>query len=144
MNIKSKKERVKVGAHKGKDMFIMKMDYYNTVDTEKIIQYAHDVSCIPAPMLRASWEAISLVINSWVVDGHIVKIPGLGNIRASIRAKARTNAEDISTTDILYRKIMLTPTKAIKQALNTAPVRIVCIDKNGHEIRRIEETDDDE
>ena len=38
MNIKSKKERVKVGAHKGKDMFIMKMDYYNTVDTEKIIQ----------------------------------------------------------------------------------------------------------
>lgn len=90
LNINSKQTKIKVGKHKGEDMFVMKVDHYNTIDAEKIIQYASDTYNIPKGVMRASWEALGQTIISWVLEGHIVEIPGLGNIRAEVRAKAQS------------------------------------------------------
>lgn len=55
--------------------------------------------------------------SSMALEGHIVEIPGLGNICAEVRAKAQSRAEDVSESDIFRRKLLLTPTKEIKDAL---------------------------
>ncbi len=89
LNITSKQTTIKLGPHKGKDMYVM--------------------------------------------EGHIVKIPGLGNIRAEVRAKAQSKSEDVTESDIIRRKLLLTPTKEIKDALNATPVRITCCDMEGSE-----------
>lgn len=134
LHINSRQKRIKVGEHKGEDMYVMKVNHYSTIDAEKIIQYASDTSQIPKGVMRASWEAIGGIITSWVLEGHIVEIPGLGNIRAEVRAKARTDANDVSADDNFRRKLLLTPTKEIKDALNATPVNITCLNKEGKEM----------
>lgn len=137
LNINSKQTEIKVGKHKGEDMFVMRVDHYNTIDAEKIIQYTSDTYNIPKGVMRASWEALGQAITSWVLEGHIVEVPGLGNIRAEIRAKAQSEVKDVSADDIFRRHLLLTPTKEIKNALNSTPINITCFDKDGNEVKRI-------
>ena len=136
LNINSKQTKIKVGKHKGEDMFVMRVDHYNTIDAEKIIQYASDTYNIPRGVMRASWEALGQAITSWVLESHIVEVPGLGNIRAEVRAKAQSDATDVSADDIFRRHLLLTPTKEIKNALNSTPINITCFDKDGNEVKR--------
>ena len=126
LNITPKQTTIKLGPHKGEEMYVMKVDHYSTLGAEKIIRYASETSNIPKAVLRASWEALGSVITAWVLEDHIVEIPGLGNIRAEVRAKAQSKAEDVTESDILRRKLLLTPTKGIKDALNATPVRVTC------------------
>lgn len=130
----SKQTKIKVGRHKGEYMYVMKIHHYNVVNADKIIQYASDCYGIPKGIMRASWETLGEIITSWVLEGHIVEIPGLGNIRAEVRSKAQTNAEDVSTGDIFRRKLILSPGKEIKNALNSTSVGITCYDKDGNEV----------
>lgn len=136
LNINSNQTKIKVGKHKDEDMFVMKVDHYNTIDAEKIIQYASDAYNIPKGVMRASWEALGQAITSWILEGHIVEVPGLGNIRAEVRAKAQSDATDVSADDIFRRHLLLTPTKEIKNALNSTPINITCFDKDGNEVKR--------
>lgn len=136
LRIKSTQQAIKVGEHKGEDMFVMKVEHYNTMDAEKIIDYAAEVSRIPRGVLRASWEAIGQVVSAWALEGHIVEIPGLGNIRAEVRAKAQKEANDVSSYDVFRRKLLLTPTKAIKDQLNATILDITCFDKEGNEVKK--------
>ena len=145
LNIKSTQQAIKVGEHKGEEMFVMKVEHYNTMDAEKIIDYAAETYCIPRGMLRASWEAIGQVVSTWALEGHIVEIPGLGNIRAEVlpygqaqaeRAKAQKEAKDVSIDDVFRRKLLLTPTKAIKDQLNATTLDITCFDMDGREVKR--------
>ncbi|MCQ2329662.1 MAG: DNA-binding protein [Paludibacteraceae bacterium] len=136
LNISSKLTTIKLGPHKDEEMYVMKVNHYNTLNAEKVIQYASDTSNIPKAVLRASWEALGSAITAWTLEGHIVEIPGLGNIRAEVRAKAQSRAEDVSESDIFRRKLLLTPTKEIKDALNATPVKITCYDRDGNVIKR--------
>ena len=47
LNINSKLTTIKFGPHKDEEMFVMKVEHYNTLDAEKIIRYASDTSNIP-------------------------------------------------------------------------------------------------
>ena len=88
--ITSNQTAVKLGPHKGEEMYVMKVNHYSTLGAEKIIGYASGTSNIPKAVLRASWEALGQAITSWVLEGHIVEVLGLGNIRAEVRAKAQS------------------------------------------------------
>ena len=136
LNITSKQTTIKLGPHKGEEMYVMKVSHYSTLGAEKIIEYASETSNIPKAVLRASWEALGQAITSWVLEGHIVEVPGLGNIRAEVRAKAQSKAEDVTESDIFRRKLLLTPTKEIKNALNSTPININCFDSEGNEMKK--------
>ena len=136
LNITSKQTTIKLGPHKGEEMYVMKVDHYSTLGAEKIIRYASETSNIPKAALRQAWEALGQAITSWVLEGHIVEVPGLGNIRAEVRAKAQSKAKDVSADDIFRRKLLLTPTKEIKAALNATSVRITCRDREGNEVKK--------
>ena len=135
LNLTSKQTTIKLGLHKGEEMYVMKVEHYNTIDAEKIVRYASETSNIPKAALRQAWEALGQAITSWVLEGHIVEVPGLGNIRAEVRAKAQSKAEDVTESDIFRRKLLLTPTKEIKEALNATPIRINCCDREGNQHR---------
>ena len=136
LKITSKQTTIKLGPHKGEEMYVMKVDHYSTLGAEKIIRYASETCGIPKAALRQAWEALGSVITAWVLEGHIVEIPGLGNIRAEVRAKAQYKPGDVTESDIFRRKLLLTPTKEIKDALNATPVRITCCDREGDEVKR--------
>ena len=137
LKITSKQTTIKLGPHKGEEMYVMKVNHYSTLGAEKIIRYASETCSIPKASLRQAWEALGSVITAWVLEGHIVEIPGLGNIRAEVRAKAQSKAEDVTESDILRRKLLLTPTKEIKDALNATSVRTTCRDREGDVVKRM-------
>lgn len=66
LKITSKQTTIKLGPHKGEEMYVMKMDYYNTIDAEKIIQYAADTSNIPKGVMRASCQGDG--VNHWLLE----------------------------------------------------------------------------
>lgn len=138
LKINSKQQTIKVGEHKGEEMFVMKVDHYGVYDAEHIIRYVNETQGIPKAQLRAAWEALGQAITAWTLEGHIVEIPGLGHIRAEVRAKAQKNACDVSTNDIVRRKLILTPAKEIKDALNNTELLITCYDSEGKVVRRSE------
>ena len=138
LNITSKQTTIKLGPHKGKEMYVMKVDHCSNLGAEKIIRYASEICGIPKASLRQAWETLGSVITSWVLGGHIVEIPGLGNFMAEVRAKAQSRAEDVTESDILRRKLLLTPTKEIKEALNATTVRITCCDREGKDVKKSE------
>lgn len=135
LKIKSTQQPIKVGEHQGENMYVMKVEHYNTMSANEIIDFACETYGVPKGSLRAAWEAIGEVISRWALEGHIVEIPGLGNIRAEVRAKAQKDAQDVSGDDVVRRKLMLTPKKSLKDALNSATLDITCYDMNGEEVR---------
>ena len=141
LNLTSKQTAIKLGPHRGEEMYATKVEHYSTVGDEKIVRYASGTCGILKASLRQAWEALGSVITAWVLEGHIVEIPGLGNIRAEVRSKAQSIAEDVTESDILLRKLLLTPTREIKDALNANPVRITCCDNEGDKVKR-EKSDD--
>lgn len=138
LDLTSKQPTIKLGPHRGEGMYVMTVDHYSTLGAEKIIRYASETCGIPKAALRQAWEALGCVITAWVLEGHIVEIPGLGNIRAEVRAKAQSKPEDVTESDIFRRKLLLTPTKEIKDVLNATPVRITCCDSGGNEVKRFD------
>ena len=44
LHINSRQTRIKVGEHKGEDVYVVKVNYYSTIDAEKIIQCARGTS----------------------------------------------------------------------------------------------------
>ena len=43
LHIKSTQQTIKGGEHKEEEMFVMKVEHYNTMDAEKIIEYVDNL-----------------------------------------------------------------------------------------------------
>ena len=94
LNITSKQTTIKLGPHKGEEMYVMnvfvkpraeakqalimprrendccvetKVNHYSTLGAEKIIRYASETCGIPKASLRQAWEALGSVITAWVL-----------------------------------------------------------------------------
>ena len=55
------KTTIKLGPHKGEEMYVMKVDHYSTVGAEKIVRYASETCGIPKASLRQAWGALGSV-----------------------------------------------------------------------------------
>lgn len=141
--LKSKQQPIKVGAHKGEDMYVMKVDHYSTMSAEDVLVYASQISGIQEGHLKPAWGAIGDALLYFALQGHIVEIPGLGNIRAEIHAHARKLPSEVSTKDVYRRKFLLMPNKKLKKQLDSARLEITCYDKTGREVKRVKDSDEE-
>lgn len=136
LKINSTQQKIKVGQHKGEKMYVMKVDHYSTKKAKDIIDYAAETCYVPKSQLYSAWEALGTVISTWALEGHIVEIPGLGNIRAEVRAKAQKKVQDITLDDIFRRKLILTPNKTLKNDLKSTKFIITCYNQKGEIVKR--------
>ncbi len=126
---------IKVGEHKGEDMYVMKMHHGTTIDADSLIRRASKCG-IPEAALIGACVALKEAIMAATLNGHTVEIPGIGFIRAELRAKAQTDPNMVSMDDIIRRKFAFIPSKEMKEGLNTADLEIACYDKNGKVVRK--------
>ena len=77
------------------------------------------------------------VIKAWATEGHSVAIPGLGTMRFGLRSKAVDKVEDVKAGLISTRRIIFTPSVALKDELKNTAIQITCIDRNGKEVKRV-------
>ena len=101
---------------KGEYRYVLSPDLYTALNQEKVIK--------EAAQRRAT-------------EGHSVAIPGLGTMRFGLRSKAVDKVEDVKAGLISTRRIIFTPSVALKDELKNTAIQITCIDRNGKEVKRV-------
>ena len=81
------------------------------------------------------------MIKAWATEGHSVALPGLGNMRFGLSAKAVADVNDVKTSLITTRRIIFTPTVALKDELANTAIQITCYDRNGNIVKRVTSAD---
>ena len=92
-------------------------------------------------VMQACWKGAGEVIKAWATEGHSVALPGLGNMRFGLSAKAVEDVNDVKTSLIRTRRIVFTPTVALKEELASTAIQITCYDRNGDIVKRVTSAD---
>ena len=115
----------------------MEPELYTALSTQKVIREAALRSGVSQGVMQACWDAAGDVIKAWATEGHSVAIPGLGTMRFGLRAKSVADVSEVSTGLITSRRIIFTPTVALKDELANTSIVITCYDRNGNEVKRV-------
>jgi hypothetical protein len=114
---------------------------YSTLDQDKVIKEAAIRSGVSEGVMQACWKGAGEVIKAWATEGHSVALPGLGNMRFGLSAKAVADVNDVKTSLITTRRIIFTPTVALKDELANTAIQITCYDRNGEVVKRVTSAD---
>ena len=121
--------------------YVMIPDLYSTLDQDKVIAEAAIRSGVSEGVMQACWKGAGDVIRAWATEGHSVALPGLGNMRFGLSAKAVADVNDVKTGLIRTRRIIFTPATVLKEELANTAINITCYDRNGDIVKRV--TSDD-
>ena len=142
LKIKAKEKKLKFSKD-GPEVYryVMVPDLYSTLDSEKVIKEAAIRSGVSEGVMQACWKGAGEVIKAWATEGHSVALPGLGNMRFGLSAKAVADVNDVKSSLIRTRRIVFTPTVALKEELANTAINITCYDRNGEIVKRVTSTD---
>jgi predicted histone-like DNA-binding protein len=142
LKIKAKEKKLKFSKD-GPEVYryVMVPDLYSTLDQDKVIKEAAIRSGVSEGVMQACWKGAGEVIKAWATEGHSVALPGLGNMRFGLSAKAVEDVNDVKSSLIRTRRIVFTPTVALKEELANTSINITCYDRNGEIVKRVVSTD---
>ena len=142
LKVKAKEKKLKFSKD-GPEVYryVMVPDLYSTLDQDKVIKEAAIRSGVSEGVMSACWKGAGEVIKAWATEGHSVALPGLGNMRFGLSAKAVADVNDVKSSLIRTRRIIFTPTVALKEELANTAINITCYDRNGEVVKRVTSTD---
>jgi predicted histone-like DNA-binding protein len=142
LKIKAKEKKLKFSKD-GPEVYryVMIPELYSTLDQEKVIKEAAIRSGVTEGVMQACWKGAGEVIKAWATEGHSVALPGLGNMRFGLSAKAVADVNDVKTGLIRTRRIVFTPTMMLKEELANTAINITCYDRNGEVVKRVTSAD---
>ena len=141
LKVKAKEREIKIGKNPGVYRYVMLPELYSTLDQDKVIKEAAIRSGVSEGVMAACWKGAGEVIKAWATEGHSVALPGLGNMRFGLSAKAVADVNDVKTSLIRTRRIVFTPTVALKEELASTAIQITCYDRNGEIVKRVTSAD---
>ena len=145
LKIKAKEKKLKFSKNENDPGFwryVMVPDLYSTLDQDKVIKEAAIRSGVSEGVMAACWKGAGEVIKAWATEGHSVALPGLGNMRFGLSAKAVEDVNDVKSSLIRTRRIVFTPSTELKDELSKTSIQITCYDRNGVVVKRVTSTDD--
>ena len=142
LKIKAREKKLKF-SKEGPEVYryVMVPDLYSTLDQDKVIKEAAIRSGVSEGVMQACWKGAGEVIKAWATEGHSVALPGLGNMRFGLSAKAVEDVNDVKTSLIRTRRIIFSPTVALKEELANTAIQITCYDRNGEIVKRVTSAD---
>ena len=142
LKIKAKEKKLKFSKEsEGVYRYVMVPDLYSTLDQDKVIKEAAIRSGVSEGVMSACWKGAGEVIKAWATEGHSVALPGLGTMRFGLSAKAVEDVNDVKSSLIKTRRIVFTPTVALKEELASTAIQITCYDRNGEIVKRVTSAD---
>jgi len=144
LKVKAKEKKLKFSKNENDPGFwryVMVPDLYSTLDQDKVIKEAAIRSGVSEGVMQACWKGAGEVIKAWATEGHSVALPGLGNMRFGLSAKAVEDVNDVKTSLITTRRIIFTPTVALKEELANTAIQITCYDRDGNIVKRVTSAD---
>ena len=144
IQIKAKQQNVSFEKNVEKLAFVLSAHLYNTLDASKVIEEAAKRSGISEGVIKAAWDAAGEVIRTWATEGHNVPLPGLGSMRFGVRSRSVQSVEDVKTSLITARRVIFTPSKEVKDELQSTKIDITSYDKDGNIVKRVTSADTDD
>ena len=144
LKVKAKEKKLKFSKNEedpGFWRYVMVPDLYSTLGQDKVIKEAAIRSGVSEGVMQACWKGAGEVIKAWATEGHSVALPGLGNMRFGLSAKAVENVNDVKTSLITTRRIIFTPTTELKEELANTAIQITCYDRDGNIVKRVTSAD---
>ena len=144
LKVKAKEKKLKFSKNEsdpGIWRYVMQPDLYTTLDQDKVIREAAIRSGVTEGVMQACWKGAGEVIKAWATEGHSVALPGLGNMRFGLSAKAVEDVNDVKTSLIRTRRIVFTPSVELKEELAKTAIQITCYDRNGEIVKRVTSAD---
>jgi predicted histone-like DNA-binding protein len=142
INVKAMERDISFKKNETKYAYVMTTTLYNTLKADKVIKEAALRSGVSQGVMQACWDAAGEVIKAWATEGHSVPLPGLGNMRFSVRSKAVADVNDVKTSLIKSRRIVFVPSVELKDELSRTSIQITCYDKDGNIVKRVTSADD--
>ena len=124
--------------------YVLRPVNYSRLAEKKVIAEASVRSGIAKGALKGAWDAIGEVLKAWLTEGHSVAIPGLGTLRFSVSGQSVEDVNDVAKELIKSRKVVYTPSTDIKDELKGTNISITCYDKDGKEVKRVQDDTSDE
>jgi predicted histone-like DNA-binding protein len=124
--------------------YVLRPVNYSRLAEKKVIAEASVRSGIAKGALKGAWDAIGEVLKAWLTEGHSVAIPGLGTLRFSVSGQSVEDVNDVAKDLIKSRKVVYTPSTDIKDELKGTNISITCYDKDGKEVKRVQDDASDE
>ena len=142
LKIKAKEKKLKF-SKEGPEVYryVMVSELYSTLDQDKVIREAAIRSGVSEGVMQACWKGAGEVIKAWATEGHSVALPGLGNMRFGLSAKAVADVNDVKTSLIRTRRIIFSPTVSLKEELANTAIQITCYDRDGNVVKRVTSAD---
>lgn len=144
INLKAKESLIQIGKYAGTYRYVLSPVIYNKLSEAKVIQEAALRSGINRGSINAAWDAIGSVIQAWATEGHSVAIPGLGSMRFGVKASSASSVEKVSSDLINARKVIFTPSVAIKKELKSTSVSIACYNRDGKLVKTVNSKNDEQ
>ena len=141
LKVKANERLQKIGTYAGTYRYVMAPELYTSLSQQKVIREAALRSGVSQGVMQACWDAAGEVIKAWATEGHSVALPGLGTMRFGLRAKSVADVSEVSTGLITSRRIIFTPTVALKDELASTSIVITCYDRDGNEVKRVTSKD---
>ena len=141
IKINAREQDLKVGKNPGY-YYVMLPELYLPLAQQKVIREAALRSGVSEGVMQACWDAAGEVIKAWATEGHSVPLPGLGNMRFSVRSKAVSDVNDVKTSLIKSRRIVFVPSTELKNELAKTSIQITCYNRNGEIVKRVTSADD--
>ena len=144
IKVKAVERNVSFDKNSEKWAYVLQAELYSKLSQAKVIQEASIRSGMSKSAINAAWETIGEVIKAWATEGHSVAIPGLGSMRFGLRSTAVSDVNKVSAGLITSRRVIFSPSQAIKNELAAASVSITCYNRYGEVVKRVTSTDDSE
>lgn len=100
-----------------KNIYVSRAVRFSKIPTAELIEHAANDSGLSDSMVAASFYAIVKQVKELMLNGHSIELGNLGTMRFSMSCKAANTAEEVNVNNVKTRRILISPSKTLKQAL---------------------------
>ena len=106
----------------GANRYVANVSRYSTIAYRDIVQYAARAAHVPESAVDVAMEALFDALSYFVLNGHNVKIDGIGTFAFGVNAKAEINEEDAGANSVHRLKILYLPEMDLRREMNNVVI----------------------
>lgn len=106
----------------GANRYVANVSRYSTIAYRDIVQYAARAAHVPESAVDVAMEALFDALSYFVLNGHNVKIDGIGTFAFGVNAKAEINEEDAGANSVHRLKILYLPEMDLRREMNSVVI----------------------
>ncbi len=115
----------------GSNRYMANAQRYSTIAYRDVLQYAAKAAHVPESSIDVAMDALYDALAYFVLNGHNIKIDGIGTFNIGVNAYAMTDEADAGADAVHRLRIGFIPEMSLRQAMNNVAVTVSVSNPNG-------------